>query len=464
MVCQKKNRHVTATVSSIALATLTLAAHAEPSWTLLATDGPSSRYATSMVYDSCRGVTVLFGGYDVSGKLGDTWERDCSGWTLRATTGPSPRVMNAMAFDENRCVVVLFGGVEEPGEVGDYLNDTWEWDGTSWTEKCQNCPPTTRNSGGMVYDSTRQVVLLFGGYAPGLLNDTWEWNGTDWTQVFTTTRPSRRSDFAMAYDHARNRTVVFGGSLQPVLCGARSDETWELDMSVSPATWTQVATSIQPSPRETTMVYDSARSVMVLFGGTEACPSVSNLGDTWEYDGTTWSPLATPTAPLPRHSYALAFDSIREEVILFGGASSPTSPVPTGEVLGGTWTFGEPPPCDDFEDVVIDIKPGSDPNSINLGSHGVVPVAILTTDEFDATTVDPDTIELAGASIALRGNGSRLLASYDDVDDDGDVDLMLHVETENLQFETGATEAILTGKTFDGRDISGKDTIVIVNE
>ncbi|MCH8148088.1 MAG: hypothetical protein IH987_08875 [Planctomycetes bacterium] len=114
--------------------------------------------------------------------------------------------------------------------------------------------------------------------------------------------------------------------------------------------------------------------------------------------------------------------------------------------------------------VVIDIKPGSDPNSINLGSHGVVPVAILTTGEFDATTVDPDTINLAGASIALRGNGRRLLASYEDVDDDGDDDLMLHIETENLQLETGATEAILTGKTFDGQDISGMDTIVIVNE
>ena len=41
---------------------------------------------------------------------------------------------------------------------------------------------------------------------------------------------------------------------------------------------------------------------------------------------------------------------------------------------------------------------------------------------------------------------------------------MLHVEIENQEFETGATEAILTGKTFDGQHISGKDTIVIVNE
>lgn len=114
--------------------------------------------------------------------------------------------------------------------------------------------------------------------------------------------------------------------------------------------------------------------------------------------------------------------------------------------------------------VIIDIKPGSDPNSINLGSHGVIPVAILTTEDFDATTVDPDTVELAGSSVAIRGNGKRALASFEDVDDDGDIDLMLNVETENLSLETGATEATLTGETFDGQAIIGSDTIVIVNK
>ena len=113
---------------------------------------------------------------------------------------------------------------------------------------------------------------------------------------------------------------------------------------------------------------------------------------------------------------------------------------------------------------MIDIKPGSDLNSINLGSHGVIPVAVLTTNDFDATTVDPDTVEIAGSSVALRGNGNRLLASFEDVDDDGDIDLVLQVETENLTLETGATEATLTGETFDGHQIVGVDTIVIVNE
>ena len=114
--------------------------------------------------------------------------------------------------------------------------------------------------------------------------------------------------------------------------------------------------------------------------------------------------------------------------------------------------------------VEIDIKPGSSPNSINLGSHGVIPVAILTTEQFDATTVDPDTVELAGATIAIRGNGKRYLSSQEDVDGDGDIDLVLHVETENLTLETGATDAVLTGETYGGDPITGSDEMVIVNE
>jgi len=114
--------------------------------------------------------------------------------------------------------------------------------------------------------------------------------------------------------------------------------------------------------------------------------------------------------------------------------------------------------------VEVDIKPGSYPNSINLGSYGVIPVAILTTKDFDATTVDPDTVELAGSAVAIRGNGNRTLASLEDVNGDGYIDLMLHVETENLSLETGATEAVLTGETYEGELIEGSDSIMIVNE
>jgi len=113
-------------------------------------------------------------------------------------------------------------------------------------------------------------------------------------------------------------------------------------------------------------------------------------------------------------------------------------------------------------EVTIDIKPGSYPNSINLGSNGNVPVAILGSPTFDVTTVNPYSISLAGAAVNLKGKAQTPQASYEDVNGDGFMDLIVHVSTESLVVSEGDTEAILTGMTYDGIPISGKDSIRIV--
>jgi len=113
--------------------------------------------------------------------------------------------------------------------------------------------------------------------------------------------------------------------------------------------------------------------------------------------------------------------------------------------------------------VEIDIKPGSYPNSINLGNEGVIPVAILSSTEFDATTVDPATVELAGAGVELRGKSNKAMAHREDVNKDGLIDLVVQITTQNLDpgaFQDGY--ATLTGKTYDGLFIEGADEIIIV--
>ena len=112
--------------------------------------------------------------------------------------------------------------------------------------------------------------------------------------------------------------------------------------------------------------------------------------------------------------------------------------------------------------VQIDIKPGSYPNPINLKSRGVIPVAILSTADFDATTVDPATVQLAGSSVAVCGNGKHLLCAEEDVDGDGDLDLVMHFETDDLVLDAASTEATLTGETYDGTMIQGSDSVLIV--
>lgn len=102
-------------------------------------------------------------------------------------------------------------------------------------------------------------------------------------------------------------------------------------------------------------------------------------------------------------------------------------------------------------DLEIDIKPGGNPNNINLKSRGVVPVAVLTTEVFNASTIDPstETVEFAEASPV------RWMLC--DVDGDGDDDMLFHFKTQELNLDGDSIEATLT---VDG--IAGTDTVRIV--
>lgn len=106
----------------------------------------------------------------------------------------------------------------------------------------------------------------------------------------------------------------------------------------------------------------------------------------------------------------------------------------------------------------IDIKPGSDPNCFNANGRGVIPVAILTDAGFDATFVDASTLFLDGAPVATRGG--HLLAAFEDVDGDGDIDLVLKFE--DTGFLAGMSSATLIGNLFDGTPVVGTDAICTV--
>ena len=102
-------------------------------------------------------------------------------------------------------------------------------------------------------------------------------------------------------------------------------------------------------------------------------------------------------------------------------------------------------------------NPEAPPNSINLGSNGVIPVAILSTEGFDATTLDPETIFLEGSSVAVRGKGNKYMSHLEDVNGDGIADLLVQIDTENLdpdRFQDG--RAIVTVEIGEQGALSGR--------
>jgi hypothetical protein len=107
----------------------------------------------------------------------------------------------------------------------------------------------------------------------------------------------------------------------------------------------------------------------------------------------------------------------------------------------------------------IDIKPGALPNSINLKNKGVIPVAILSTPSFDATT----RVNRSSLTFGRTGNEQSLVkCNFEDGNRDGLVDLICHFSTQKTGFQIGDTEGILKGRTLQGTQLLGRDSVSIV--
>lgn len=134
--------------------------------------------------------------------------------------------------------------------------------------------------------------------------------------------PTQGVGTVMVTDSSRNRVVLFGGLDDPY------GDTWEFDGT----TWTYVTTAnIEGSPWSRhghQLAYDSARERVVLFGGYNLGGTVMN--DTWEYDGIQWTEIQPADSPSPRFGHGMVYDPGRGRVVLFGGLEA------TDEV---TWSF-----------------------------------------------------------------------------------------------------------------------------
>ncbi|MBX7114199.1 MAG: hypothetical protein K1X64_07670 [Myxococcaceae bacterium] len=304
-------------------------------WSNRVTGLPFGRNVFSMTFDSARNQVVLFGGAGDSQRLDDTWVKEGENWTEKSPAHkPPPRSYHSLAFDPERNVVVLFGGF-----INDtHSNDTWEWNGSDWTEMAPAQVPPGRIGHALARDPTGGGVLLYGGqwvppppmpgvnpvpFAQTLYDDTWRWNGAGWVQL--SGGPGKRRGALMVADTARKRVILFGGDGP----NGSLNDTWEWDGTA----WSEVHTQrAPPAGSGFTLAYDSERFRVVWSNGVSA----------WEYDSVDWTERPVPGGLSPRRNHGLAFDSARNEQVLFGGEVTPLSEVnQTWVGKDGTWRLGQ---------------------------------------------------------------------------------------------------------------------------
>lgn len=308
-------------------------------WTRAAVDTPipARLPGAQFVYDSARKKAVMFSSVslDASGHTvdaADTWVYDGTSWSqVHSADPPQGRAAASMAYDPAERQTVLFGGYDQAGTLG--FRDTWTFDGAQWHLQHPAAVPAPRSDAAMAYDPVSRRMILFGGWEvntpdrayPDGFDDTWAWDGTTWTRLHPAHMPPSGVEvYAATGDHL----MLYAGSQsrQPT-----RSQTWEWTGS----DWQQLQPAVSPPARENTTVAGDGHNV-VLFGGYGADPtaSVGELSDAWEWTGDNWIPIQTGAAPSGRLEAGLAAAG-QGRFTMFGGEDF-TSP---SLLLDDTWSL-----------------------------------------------------------------------------------------------------------------------------
>lgn len=300
---------------------------------------------SSVIYDGAQDVFI---GYGRGSSYYETWEFNYSSkqWTnITNTTGaPSMLTGYAQAYDSATGEIFLLGGQDH---AFNFINETWKLNSSMQWEKVTTTNPVPHPQvyyEGMVFDKSRNVLIVFGG---NWSDETWELNlsNYEWTNKTKSSRPPGRSHPGMVFDTARNVTVLVAGDSSYGFA-TNVNETWEYNGTDS----VNVTGSINgvPDASAAPLIYfDSIREKTVLLYYN----LYDNIHETWEYNGTAWI-NANASWPLVSHMYQMIdFNPVIQKGVLFGQVDAVNNDSeygnitvsggggPGGGCINGTWSF-----------------------------------------------------------------------------------------------------------------------------
>ncbi len=224
---------------------------------------------------------------------------------------------------------------------------TWTFDGADWSSHSPAGAPPARGHSALAYDPSTKQVVMFGGSvapcstsptgpptaAPGAFADTWTWNGSIWSQQHPTTSPPAAGGGCAAYDTATNQLIMYGGETpsagRPTVYRTA---TWQWTGSA----WSQLATPTTPPGGNCAMTYDAATSSIVMLVRSDPSTDGSPV-QTWLWTGTAWAraadvpgQISRPTIGLPAYygptePPQIAFDPATGRTLAWLNIGAPSS-------------------------------------------------------------------------------------------------------------------------------------------
>jgi N-acetylneuraminic acid mutarotase len=307
---------------------------------------PMRRFGHNMVYDEGNNRIILFGGETIRDdeytQLSDTWIFDCTTntWSEQNhTIHPIGRHNFGMVYESTQQNILLFGGFNNTST----LNDTWIYDCTtdSWSRKHPDINPPPRIDPSMYYNPDFEKIIFFGGYnfeKTESFNDTWvfDFSTNIWTELNPQIAPTSRYGHRMVYDLFNQTGILFGGR-----AGEVTNDLWRYNYELN--SWKEIDLGGGEKPETRywhDMVFDSENQNVVVFGGRESESIFTSIfNDMWIYNPefNEWDNINSEMAPTSRCSSCSAYDSFNENLILFGGVSQ--IPMTESTILNDTWIF-----------------------------------------------------------------------------------------------------------------------------
>lgn len=279
--------------------------------------GPVSTFGFAVSDDPAAHEVVLFGGVD---SYDQTWVWDGATWSLmKPGISPPGRFNAAAAYDPLAGVVMLFGGRLQDGDL---TADTWAWNGQTWRELDTGTgAPAGGEGAAMAWDAAADRMLLVAGSRSGSGGDTFVWNGARWIATGSSL-PGTSIAGEMAFDPISRSLLLVSPLLPPAGDGP---STWRW----SGHTWVQL--DAVPPIATTGLTLDPSS------GGLMVCsdPTSQSLSQLWRWDGGGWRQV-------PGSALAIELDvevtDLSAGQLLMLGFGTPTSTVAPQPVQVWSWT------------------------------------------------------------------------------------------------------------------------------